>query len=264
MENEIKNSNFVLIVCTPTYKNKSDRRTGGVGYEGNIITGELFAENNENKFIPILAYGNWSESAPSWLKGKYYIDLGENSYEMQYQDLLTTLMDKREQAPPVGARKNRKDSEGQDKFIESGLFSQNSGDNFKPIKISGIIVDEITCPENNLMLGSSLYKIPFQLNYPVSGDWAYIFAGVWGHPESFTSMHRPGIASAMYDKIILDGTTIEEVEKYHRDTLVWAVEETNRKYLELINANRAREKEKQAKIEKHNKNIKNKARNIKF
>ena len=46
-------------------------------------------------------------------------------------------------------------------------------------------------------------------------------------------MHRPGIANVDGATVILDGTTIEEVERYHRDTLQLAVAETNRQYREL-------------------------------
>ena len=42
-------------------------------------------------------------------------------------------------------------------------------------------------------------------------------------------MHRPGIASVYGDKISLDGTTIEEVQLYHRKTLVFCVDEANKK-----------------------------------
>jgi len=41
MEQSIANSDYVLIICTPTYKKKSDTRNGGVGYEGHIISGEF-------------------------------------------------------------------------------------------------------------------------------------------------------------------------------------------------------------------------------
>ena len=34
MERSIRDSDFVIIVCTPKYKQKSDQRSGGVGYEG--------------------------------------------------------------------------------------------------------------------------------------------------------------------------------------------------------------------------------------
>ncbi len=40
-------------------------------------------------------------------------------------------------------------------------------------------------------------------------------------------MHRPGIARVEGDHIVLDGTTIEEVEKYHLDTLKLAVNRAN-------------------------------------
>jgi len=44
MEESIRDNEFVLIVCTPNYKNKSDNRKGGVGYEGDIMTAEIMAE----------------------------------------------------------------------------------------------------------------------------------------------------------------------------------------------------------------------------
>src|SRR5215211_6366551 len=59
MEKSVRESDFVVFICTPTYKRKSDRRKGGVGYEGSIITGEVFAKNNHRKFIPVLRKGKW-------------------------------------------------------------------------------------------------------------------------------------------------------------------------------------------------------------
>jgi hypothetical protein len=41
-------------------------------------------------------------------------------------------------------------------------------------------------------------------------------------------MHRPGIARVVGDRIILDGTTIEEVKRFHLETLKLAVNEANR------------------------------------
>jgi len=55
MESEIRRNDFVIIVCTPKYKVKSDTRTGGVGYEGDIMTAEVFTNQNHLKFIPVLA-----------------------------------------------------------------------------------------------------------------------------------------------------------------------------------------------------------------
>jgi hypothetical protein len=109
MEREIRTNDFVLIICTPKYKKKSDNRTGGVGYEGDIIAGEVFVKNNDRKFIPVLAKGTWQEAAPSSLLGKYYIDLSARvGRELRYADLLSTLLEDREQPPPVGPRKQKK------------------------------------------------------------------------------------------------------------------------------------------------------------
>jgi hypothetical protein len=102
METAIRENDFVLIVCTPTYKSKSDSRAGGVGYEGDIITGEVFASRNKRKFIPILARGTWEESAPTWIKGKRYVDLRAGILnDDNFAELTTTILGKNEEAPPV-------------------------------------------------------------------------------------------------------------------------------------------------------------------
>src|SRR5215471_4527521 len=54
MESAIRENAFILIICTPRYKSKSDNRLGGVGYEGDIMTGEAFTGKNHRKFIPVL------------------------------------------------------------------------------------------------------------------------------------------------------------------------------------------------------------------
>jgi hypothetical protein len=68
MERAIADNSFVLIVCTPRYKKKSEAREGGVGYEGDIITGELLKSRNHRKFIPVLRAGDRSASAPGGLQ----------------------------------------------------------------------------------------------------------------------------------------------------------------------------------------------------
>ncbi len=92
MERAIRDSNFVLMIWTPAYKSKSDTRSGGVGYEGHIITGEVFHSQNDRKFIPLLRSGDWHESSPTWASGKLGADFrGDNWISEQYQVLLNTL-----------------------------------------------------------------------------------------------------------------------------------------------------------------------------
>lgn len=92
MESSIATSDIILYICTPNYKYKADNRLSGVGYENNIITGELFETHNERKFIPILFAGTWKDSLPTWSKGKVGIDLSNpSSCSSEYIRLLKTL-----------------------------------------------------------------------------------------------------------------------------------------------------------------------------
>lgn len=107
MERAVRENDFVIAVCTPRFKERSDARAGGVGFEGDIMTAEVFTGGSQRKFIPVLRSGNWNEAAPSWLLGKVYIDLGGDPYsEARYEDLLRTLHAATEEAPPIGARPN--------------------------------------------------------------------------------------------------------------------------------------------------------------
>lgn len=261
MEKAIRENDFVLIICTPRYKQRSDGRIGGAGYEGDIMTAEVFTKGNHQKFIPILRRGDWQDAAPAWLGGKYYVDLCGDPYPApQYEDLLTTLHNAREEAPPVGsipasiqARKRRESRPiGQTKEAQD------------PIKIKGIIVDAVTTPRNDGTPGSALYKVPFQLSARPNHEWARLFAETWNHPPRFTNMHRPGIARVESDRVILDGTTIEEVEKYHRDTLTIVLERVN-EIISRLEAERKRQSAAQDKeLQAHKDNVQDVGKRLKF
>ena len=103
MEDAITSNDFVIVVCTPKYKDRCDDRLGGVGFEGDIMTSEVLYEKNNRKFIPVLRNGTWTESAPTWMRGKKYVDLSDfpNSVE-GYEELLQTLLGSNEGPPPIG------------------------------------------------------------------------------------------------------------------------------------------------------------------
>lgn len=103
MDRAVRENDFILVICTPSYKRKSDSRQGGVGYEGDIMTAEIFTAENHRKFIPILREAVWKDAAPSWMMGKSYIDLSGSPYnDVHYVKLLQTLHGNLEQAPPLG------------------------------------------------------------------------------------------------------------------------------------------------------------------
>ena len=245
MERAIRENDYVLIICTPNYKRKSDDREGGAGYEGGIITGELFTTRNERKFIPVLRSGTWLQSMPSWLGGKYGIDLSGNPYsEDEYQNLLTTLHNQREQPPPIGKEPQLRKSVRE----EAQVFyptNERTDREFEPIKIKGVLVDQVGRPANDGTQGSALYTVPIQLSRRPTHEWCRVFIQLWDHPPRYSIRHRPGIATVWDDRIVLKGTTIEEVRDFHRDTLKLVVDAANTEIEQRTRGRRAAEEEAQ-------------------
>ncbi len=256
MEGAIRDNQFVVIICTPRYKHRSDNREGGVGYEGDIMTAEIMTSQNHRKFIPILRKGPWPQAAPSWLLGKYYINLSAEPYsERDYEDLVRTLLGIRETAPPVGKPMST---------IASKTNRESLSSEFKDIKITRVIVEEVTEPRNDGTSGSALYSVPFALSASPPPEWLQLFIENWNHPPRLTSMHRPGIASVNGATITLDGTTIDEVERYHRNTLQSALAETNRQYRELLREGEQGRARANSQREEHRKRIEDASKRIKF
>jgi formylglycine-generating enzyme required for sulfatase activity len=107
METSVRESNFVLLVCTPTFSEKANAGIGGVGYEKAIVTGEIFAgEAQETKFVPILREGETKESLPSYLKSRLFIDFRlDDNFESKLEELLRHFhSEPLYPPPPIGLR----------------------------------------------------------------------------------------------------------------------------------------------------------------
>jgi hypothetical protein len=259
MEQAIRENSYVLIVCTPKYKEKSDNRKGGVGYEGDIMTGEVHTQGNHRKFIPILRRGDRVTAMPSWVAGKYDIDLRGDPYsEENYCDLLATLHNQREQAPPIGPAPHHLTP-----GVKPAPPAAATGE-FEPIKIVGVLTDEVTEPRNDGTRGSALYSIPLRLNRTPLPEWSKLFVSTWDHPPEWTTSHRPGIARVHGDRIVLAGTTIEEVQKTHRKTLKVVVDTVNKEIAEFVEKRRAAEQAKAEQSQQHKDNVRRVAGDIKF
>ena len=103
----------------------------------------------------------------------------------------------------------------------------SSSPNSEPVRLIEIVADEVGTPRNDGTPGSALYRVPIRLSRSPSAEWGRVFVEVWDNPPSFSTMHRPGIARVIGDRIVLDGTTVEEIEKYHRETLRVVVAQVN-------------------------------------
>ena len=80
----------VLLLLNPAYKEKVDNRNGGVGYEGMIISAEIFTKTEQTKYIPIVFENEErdnKEVIPTFLSSKVYHDLS-NDDELAFKKLI--------------------------------------------------------------------------------------------------------------------------------------------------------------------------------
>lgn len=106
MESSISKSNKVLIVFTPNYKLKAEKRQGGVGFEYSILNAELYNQITTNeKFIPILKSGSFSQSIPSFMQQFIGVDMTKSEeFEEKLNELVYAIYDKPQiEKPKIGA-----------------------------------------------------------------------------------------------------------------------------------------------------------------
>lgn len=107
MELSISSSTYVVLICTPSYAQKSRQSAGGVAYDKGIVTGEMFIDAaSEAKFVPLLRKGTASEGLPSYMKSRVYIDFTQDAkYRQSLEELLRHVYRApRFSRPALGAR----------------------------------------------------------------------------------------------------------------------------------------------------------------
>ena len=134
----------------------------------------------------------------------------------------------------------------------------------QPITITGVVENDVSVPTSDGSPGSALYDVPLQLSRTPSADWAETFVRTWDRPPSFSTMHRPGIASIAGDRIWLHGTTIEEIDKYHLTTLKLCVERTNELCNAMVRHAQAEHRARKSREEEHRQQIRDAAKRLKF
>lgn len=98
MEEMVKSDDIfrVLIICDKKYTEKADDREGGVGTETQIISPNLYSNEKQEKFIPIVLDRdvNGKPYLPIYLSSRKYIDFSlEEDYEDSYEDLLRNILE---------------------------------------------------------------------------------------------------------------------------------------------------------------------------
>lgn len=98
----------VIMICDETYASKADSRKGGVGTETQIISPEVYAKQDQNKFVAVLPPSAPDQRArvPVYYKSKLHIDLGnEETYAQNFEQLIRWIYDKPSHVKPeLGTR----------------------------------------------------------------------------------------------------------------------------------------------------------------
>ena len=89
MESGVRDSDWVLVVCTDRYVRKANDGEGSVGYESMIVTSKLVEDLGTNKFIPIIRPMFGEEKTPDFLKERVYVDFTDDTqFDAKFDELL--------------------------------------------------------------------------------------------------------------------------------------------------------------------------------
>lgn len=98
--------NKVALICDKVYVEKAIQRTGGVGTETQIISPELYSQQDQKKFVAVIAEKDpdGQPYLPIYYKSRVYIDLSEgNRYTDGFEQMLRWIYDKPLNVrPPLG------------------------------------------------------------------------------------------------------------------------------------------------------------------
>lgn len=98
MEEMVKSDDIfrVLIASDSKYKEKADERAGGVGTETQIITPNIYTNQKQEKFIPLVLEReeNGNPCLPIFLANRKYIDFSQaEHFEDSYEELLRNILE---------------------------------------------------------------------------------------------------------------------------------------------------------------------------
>jgi hypothetical protein len=113
--------------------------------------------------------------------------------------------------------------------VSSTSRATSPQDPAEPIRIVGVIAEDVGRPRNDGTSGSALYEVPIRLSRRPTDDWAELFVQTWNSPPVFTMRYRREIARVEADRALVNSTTLEEVKAVHRDTLRAMIERVNQK-----------------------------------
>lgn len=98
----------VLLICDKTYADKANGRSGGVGTETQIISAEIYAKQDQNKFVAVVKERDVKGNAylPAYYRSRIYIDFSDQSKNAEnFERLLRWIYDQPlYKKPEIGAK----------------------------------------------------------------------------------------------------------------------------------------------------------------
>jgi len=87
----------VILVCDQAYVEKANRRSGGVGTEAQIISGEIYQKQDQEKFVAVVVERDdeGKPCVPAYYKSRIFVDLSDPSaYSENFERLLRWIFDR--------------------------------------------------------------------------------------------------------------------------------------------------------------------------
>lgn len=117
----------VLIISDETYARKANDRQGGVGTETTIVSAEVYAQQEQSKFVVAIPPGSEDgrRHVPIYYNGKIYIDLSnEDRRGEEFERLVRWAFDKPLHVrPPLGQRPAYLDEDSESSIGTGGKLS---------------------------------------------------------------------------------------------------------------------------------------------
>ena len=199
---------------------------------------------------------------PSSLQDVLYVDLDPSQVSAAVQRIARDVRRHREREAQLGA--TAVTQEEQPAPCGVPLPGSDEREKRAPVSIVAIVKEGVGKPRNDGTRGSGLYRIPLRLSRHPTALWARLFVETWDHPPRCTTMHRPGIATVQGDTIILDGTEMDELERYHAETLKHVIAKVNGDVAAIEAREKAAERRQQQLDEAHQRDIDDVASRLRF
>ena len=199
MEKGIRDANRVLLVCTPAYQKKADTGTGGVGYERLVVTAEMAANIQTEKFICVLRRGDDNLSIPSFARSRLFIDFrNNNDYDDRLLELLRDIhIAPLNPKPPIGASPfgNPTSKHRQSLISSSKRTAAGTGKAKPPLGPSPFTPDVIAAWDSPIRRRLPETRVSITHQFEIAGHRGYLTVGMFEDGqlgELFIKMNKEG------------------------------------------------------------------------